>query len=240
MAYKIKRRNAISLVAAGVCAAVSQRSFSAPPPKDVPPPTDAASIKPYDEIVPPVKSDVNRVRFFFSYSCPHCRSYHNGIMQWGASLPRQLSFDAIPIITDVDDDSLSIAVLGRLIGQAVSPSSLEAYDYAMYANLQGDPETGIRPLAKLTVKDALRTLVKAGADPKAIQNYLGGKGKGIENRLPAYASIIKTYNIKVTPSISLVGKYIVNPDHAQGNPQQFLLLLNGLVSRIIQGGRNAL
>jgi hypothetical protein len=32
----------------------------------------------------------------------------------------------------------------------------------------------------------------------------------------------------------------VTPDNAQGNPQQFLLLLNGMVSRIIQGAGHAL
>lgn len=234
-----QRRKAIAAFASGAISLLTMRTTLAASTQAQQAPS-TGQVSPYDMIVPPVKSDINRIRFFFSYTCPYCRSYHNGLMQWGATIPKPLVFDAVPLITDPDDENLSIAVLGRLIGQAVAPSVLDAYDFAMYANLQGDPEAGIPPLMKLTVKDALRALVKAGANPNAIQSYLQGKGKGIENKLPEYARLISIYKINATPSVSLIGKYIVNPDHAQGNPQHFLLLLNGLVSRIIQGGSNAI
>ena len=73
-----------------------------------------------------------------------------------------------------------------------------------------------------------------------VPRWLTGKGKGIENRLPAHAQLVKTYKLTVTPSVSLVGRYVVTPDHVLSDANQYLMLLNGMVSRIIQGGHNAL
>lgn len=191
-------------------------------------------IKPYETLNPPVKGETTRVRLLFSYDCPFCRSYHNGLVQWGASLPKPLSFVSTPLITS-ENPNLMGAVLGRLIGQDVAPQVLHTYDYMMYAKLQGDPDNGTPPVATLSMTDVLRTLVQAGADGHAIQAYLKGRGKGIEKKLPAQAALVKTFHLTSTPSVAITGRYVVTPDNAQGDPSQFLLLLNGIVSRVIQG-----
>ena len=88
--------------------------------------------------------------------------------------------------------------------------------------------------------DVMRIVIQSGATPGAVKAYLAKNASGVEGRLQNHWEAIKTYNVKATPSVAMVGKFIVNPDHAQANPQQFLMLLNGIVSRIIQGGTNAL
>ena len=200
----------------------------------------AASSKPYDAIDPPIKADINRVRFLFSYECPYCRSYHNGLRQWGASLPKPFTFDTYPLITSVDNDKIMNAVIGHMIVKAVAPKSLEVYDFAIYTAIQGDPELGQPPSARLSMDDVMRIVIQSGATPGAVKAYLAKNASGVEGRLQNHWEAIKTYNVKATPSVAMVGKFIVNPDHAQANPQQFLMLLNGIVSRIIQGGTNAL
>lgn len=195
-------------------------------------------MKPYETLNPPVKGETTRVRLLFSYDCPFCRSYHNGLVQWGATLPKPLSFIASPLITS-DNTKLMSAVLGRLIGEEVAPQALHSYDYMMYAKLQGDPDQGTPPVEALSMTDVLRTLVQAGADGHAIQAFLKGRGKGIEKRIPTQAALIKTFNLTSTPSVAITGRYVVTPDNAQGDPSQFLLLLNGIVSRVIQGDARA-
>jgi len=198
-----------------------------------------AEAKAYEVLNPPIAADTNRVRFLFSYECPFCRQYHNGMHQWGASLPKPLIFEATPVLTSASDNQFG-AVLGRLIAQAVAPQVLQNYDFLTYGLLQGDPDTGQTPTASLSFERVLQTIVQAGADPKAVQPFLTGKGTGIEKQVPEHAKLEKTYKLTATPSVALMGRYVTTPDSAQGNPQQFLLLLNGIVSRYIQGGASAL
>lgn len=198
------------------------------------------SSKPYDLITPTVPGDTNRVRFLFSYDCPYCRSYHNGLSQWGATLPKPYIFDTTPLITSVDNDNQVLAVYGRLIAQALDPAKVPLYDFSMYTLLQGDTDTGKLGKTTISLEDVLKTLVSVGVDFKAIQSFVNTKGSALQRRVPEYGSLINTYKVTVTPSVALLGRYVVNPDHANSNPSQFLLLLNGLVSRLMQGGPNAI
>lgn len=210
-----------------------------PLPKAVPgaPPS---SSKPYDMINPPISDDKNRVRFFFAYDCPHCRSYHNGLYQWGQTLPKSLTFDAYPVITSPDNENLIIAVYIRLIAQAVAPKALMLYDQAMYGLLQGDPDAGTSPASRITVEDALAALVRSGANADTLRAYLSGNEVAqLEKSIPEHARVIEKYGIKATPSVAVAGRFLVNPDHTNGNAQQFLMLINGIISRLIEGGPHA-
>lgn len=231
MQFSDQRRKALALLA--VAAAPSWAASPAPA-------TGDSTGKPYQLISPVVSGDKNRIRFFFSYDCSYCRSYHNGLMQWGVSLPKPFVFDATPVITSIDNNNLPFAVYGRLVAQALAPKNVAAYDFMMYSLIQGDAEAGIPPKQIISLDDVFRTLVKSGVDFKAMQDFLKTKGDAIQKQIPEHGLLLKTYGLTVTPAVALVGRYMVSPDNANGNPQQFLLLLNGLVSRIMQGGANAL
>ena len=202
--------------------------------------TQADSFKPYDIINPRVKSDDKVIRLLFAYDCPYCRNYHNGLIQWGASLPTPYRFDATPVITSTSDNTL-LAVYGRLIMQGLAPSKVHLYDYTMYTLIQGDPDTGQAAVTSLSSEDVIRTVLQSsGVSRQNLQAFLKAQGPGIERRLPTHAAIIKTYGLKATPSVAIGGKIVVTPDHAGANAQQYLLLLNAMVSRSIQGGIDAL
>ena len=201
---------------------------------------DTMANKPYDVLETPIAADRKRVRLLFTYDCPFCLRYHNGLVNWGASLPSSLTFDAFPVITNGDNENLVAAVIGRTIGQAVAPKVLPAFDHSMYTAIQGDAENNVPAKAKLTIDDVLKALVAAGAKAKDIQQYVRTKGKAIEAGLPRHVEIIRTYKLTATPSVAIGGRYVINPDHTQGNPQNLLLLLNGVVSRVVQGDTHAL
>lgn len=228
------RRTVLSMLAAFAAAPALAQGSNASKAATVP---DA---KLYDVLGTPIAADRKRVRLFFSYDCPFSRNFHNGLVSWGSSLPSGIAFQAYPVIPDADDPKVAVAVIGRLIAQELSPKSLPAYDYMMYSAIQGDSDANTPPAIRLSVEDVLAALVKAGVDKNELQQFLRTKGKGIEKRLPAHAQTIKTYSLAATPSVVIGGRFVINPDHTQGNPQHMLLVLNGLVSRVIQGGTHGI
>lgn len=202
--------------------------------------SDGLAEKPFDRIVPAIAADSSRVRLLFTYDCPFCRSYHNGLVQWGATLPSPLRFEATPVLTS-STDNLVMAVYGRLIMQGIAPSKVHVYDYSMYTQIQGDPDSGQMAKAQISPEDILRTIATASGVPgTVVRDYLGKHSATLERRLPDHAALIKSYGLKATPAVAVAGKITVTPDHAGGSPQQYLLLLNAMVSRAIQGGLDAI
>ena len=125
--------------------------------------------------------------------------------------------------------------------QNLAPSKVGLYDYAMYTHIQGDSDTGVMPKAQLSPEDVMRTLMQSsGASGKQLQDFVKKHGPAIEKQIPLHASMINTYGLKATPAVAIGGRILVNPDHAGATPQQYLLLLNAMVSRAIQGGLDAL
>lgn len=227
------RRTMLSMLAG----AVATPAFSQSAKSQIP---EAADSKPYDVLQPAIAADRKRVRLLFAYDCPFCLRYHNGLVSWGSSLPKSITFDAFPVIANLDNESVPMAIVGRLIGQALDPKILPAYDYAMFTSIQGDPQTGAMPKGVLNMDHVLSALVEAGINRADIQKFVRTKGKGLEKKLQSHADAVNTYQLKATPSVAIGGRYVINPDHTQGNPQNLLLLLNGVVSRVVQGDFNAL
>ena len=227
------RRTMLSMLAG----AVATPAFSQSAKSQIP---EAVDSKPYDVLQPAIAADRKRVRLLFAYDCPFCLRYHNGLVSWGSSLPKSVTFDAYPVIANLDNESVPMAIVGRLIGQALDQKVLPAYDYAMFTAIQGDPQTGAMPKGALNMDQVLNALVEAGISRTEIQKFVRTKGKVIEKKLQAHADAVNTYQLKATPSIAIGGRYVINPDHTQGNPQNLLLLLNGVVSRVVQGDFNAL
>jgi protein-disulfide isomerase len=86
----------------------------------------------------------------------------------------------------------------------------------------------------------LKLIVETGTSPAELKSFLeGDKIKEIEEQIPEHAKLIEKFGLTATPTVSIAGKMRVTPDHAQGDPQKFAMLLNGLISRFIEGGRNA-
>lgn len=233
----MNRRNFITTVISAI-AASPVLSIGAPLPQgSALGSTDSAAThytNPYDSISPVVSSDAKSVRFFFSYECPHCRSYHNGLMQWGKTLPATIQFYSTPLITS-DSESQVMSVYGRLIAQMIDPAILPMYDLVIYQKVQGDGQ-GFSG-KNIDVNDALSAIVEAGVSPEKVQSVIS-KGRlmsAIESKIPEHSKAIATYGIKSTPSVSIFGRYIITPDHALGNPAQYLSLLNGMVSRAMGG-----
>mgnify|MGYP004704488667 CR=1 FL=1 len=194
-------------------------------------------LTPYEEVTPPVRQDRAIVRLLFSYDCTYCRNYHTPLHEWGASLPAPFRFVATPILTDTNDNAIIMAIYGRLIAEKYSPKSVLSYDRQIFNLLQGGMDTGRSKYSPLSPEEMLTALAKSGVPPQRVKEMPREQRVAIEKSLPVYATLIKTYGLKETPSIAIGGRYLVTPDHAGGNPQQLVGLMNGIVSRIMEQER---
>lgn len=192
---------------------------------------------PFDEITPRVETDKYVVRLLFSYDCNHCRSYHNAVHEWGESLPKPFRFWATPIVADTNNPNNIMAVYGRIMTEMIDPKALRPYDLMIYELMQGDPSSGKMPAARIRIEDIMSCIVRSGVPAAQLGAFTKSKKVAlIEKRLPEHARAISTYGIKATPSIAVGGRYLVTPDHTGGNAQQFVSLLNGIVSRMLEKG----
>lgn len=203
----------------------------------VPPPPAKSSGLPFDEITPRVESDRHRVRLLFSYECNHCRTYHNALHEWGRTIPKPFRFSATPVIADPNNQNNILAVYGRIMAEMIDSKALRPYDLIMYEMIQGDPSRGVAATGRVQLEDITTALIKAGIPLSKLRAFSeSNKPASIEKRMPEHARVIKTFNVKATPSIALGGRYLITPDHTGGNAQQFVSLLNGLLSRMLEKG----
>lgn len=222
---------ASSLAAQGVFAAPATPTLPKPPA-----PPQGAGL-PFDEISPRVETDRHRVRLLFSYECNHCRTYHNAVHEWGRTIPQPFRFTATPIITDSNSQNNILAVYGRIMAEMIDSKALRPYDLMIYELIQGDPSRGVAAAGRLRLEDIMSVLVRAGIPMEKLKAFSkSNKPALVEKRLPEHARAIQTFGLKATPSIALGGRYLITPDHTGGNAQQFVSLLNGLLSRMLERG----
>ena len=122
------------------------------------------------------------------------------------------------------------------------PDKVADYDLVMFERFQG---TGGKILAgkEIDVNVALEAAAAAsGASVLEIGRYLQGtySDADMARKVGYNAKVVRLYELKVTPSIGVAGKAVVTPDNASSDPGQLLVLLNGMVSRALQGGGDAI
>ncbi len=190
-------------------------------------------VVPYEFIQPPVREDFRTVRLLFAYTCPFCRQYHSGIVGWGKTIPPSLQFASTPIISGNNDNEI-YAVMGRIIVENMAPAKLDVYDALAYGRVQDDPSA-------LNTQGLLNLLDQTGIEKSKLETFFKNAKffEDVQKKLPYYAQVVQIYGLSATPTVAIAGKIRVTPDNANGNPQQFLMLLNGLVSRILEQQKSA-
>lgn len=177
-----------------------------------------ANFKPYMEIGD-YPDDRQRVFMFFSYSCPYCAQHSPAIVEWGKTLPPQIQFVRVPVIT-TDRASMNAAAAFYVMRE-VAPARLSEFDALAYA-------AGASGLNESAFKDIL---LKMGL-PKA--QMLQAMNKGItRSRLMRATLLSGRYKVGATPHFGVGGKYATNANFTNGNYQLLIELLNGLVSQVL-------
>lgn len=172
--------------------------------------------------VGPYKVDANRVIVFFAFDCDHCRETLPAISKWGATLPRNIKFELMPVTSSEP--------------QYIIPSR------AWYAAMAtGAPDSAM----ELFAEQAMNLVQMNGmsiASPEMWRRAVAYAG--IRNFEAAWQSVpssvaeraikkLSNYQVTSTPTIVIGGRYVITPDNTNGDMGLFLQLASGLVSTIV-------
>lgn len=208
------RRALLGLAAALPVAALAQKA-SMP---------DVGGTKPYKVLRNPVANDKLRVREFISYACPACQRYHAGIAQWAESLPRTLSFVVNPVILNASSQAEITLMSARVALGKLAPGTMAKFD-----------------------ADALELMQAKGnspslADIEGVVSRYGDAGKALVvmrqkqtlAQIEHWLDAAGRYEVLKTPSLGVLGQFVVTPEDAAARAELFFGLLNGLISQSIK------
>jgi thiol:disulfide interchange protein DsbA len=188
-------------------------SYAAPQDMNLPPPY---------KMVGPFKEDANRVIVFFAFDCDHCREMLPAISKWGATLPKNIKFELMPV-TSPDPRYLI-------------PSR------AWYAALAtGAPDATMELLAEQAMS-LVQTNGMSITSPDTWRHAVAYAG--IRNFEAAWKAVppsvaeraikkLSDYQVNSTPTIMIGGRYVITPDNTNGDMGLFMQLASGLVSAVI-------
>lgn len=182
-------------------------------PRDLPPPY---------KTVGPFKEDANRVIVFFAFDCDHCRETLPAISKWGATLPKNIKFELMPVTSSEP--------------QYLIPSR------AWYAAMAtGAPDSALA----LFAEQAMSLVQMSGMSLSSPDMWRRAVTyAGIRNFESAWKSVPSSvaeramkklfdYQVTSTPTIVIGGRYVITPDNTNGDVGLFMQLASGLVSTIV-------
>lgn len=168
--------------------------------------------------------DQRKIMYFFSFDCTFCMQNDLYFWQWGLSLPKDVTFEPIPIIPS-GDNYITMA-RGYYAAKAAGPTRIAHFMSGAYAALQMSQQD---PNAFETHK---RIAEEAGIDGAAFEK--AWNGSATMNALIAARKRFTHYQPDTTPSLLLNGQYLISPDLTNGDYSLFFQLANGLLSRYLE------
>lgn len=182
-------------------------------------PQDAPA--PY-KTVGPFKEDVNRVIVFFAFDCNHCRETLPAISKWGATLPKNIKFELMPVTTPEQQYIIPSRAWYAAAATGATDSKMELFAEQAMSLVQANGMS-------VTSPDMWRKAVTYAG----IRNFEAA-WKSVP---PAVAerAIKKLFDYQVTstPAIVIGGRYVITPDNTNGDMGLFMQLASGLVSAVI-------
>ncbi len=176
-----------------------------------------------------VPADGSKVIFFFDFSCNFSAAYHIPMLNWARTAPPEIKTEFIPVINMVDQrrrQELMIAATGYYAGVAASKSSaqLEKFITEVYNNRQ------IKGMPLMSANLWRTSAKNAGISQEAFFSATNT----LSPKTTRYAiSQFNNYKLTATPTVAVAGQYTLNPDQANGDPELFFNLVNGLASNFI-------
>lgn len=193
---------------------------AAVPPASIPNPVKATT--------PYVPEDGLKVFAFFKFSCPVCSNYHTNLEHWGRSLPKQFTFQFIPVLEGdsqhaFSDASVRASMLFWTIERAGNKAQRSAFAEAAYEIHQNGH---MQPDLK-----AWGHAIKAADITKPSFT----KAWKAENAVWATRAERQAhYDPVSTPTLVICGKWMITPDSTNGDAELFTQLANGLLSKCME------
>lgn len=172
--------------------------------------------------VGPLKEDANRVIVFFAFDCVHCRETLPAISKWGATLPKNLKFEMIPVTTAESQYIISSRAWYAALATGAADSSMglfaeQAMDLVQTNGMSIDSSEMWR-----------KAVVYAG-----IRNFESAWRSVPPSVVVRAITKLSDYQVTSTPAIAIGGRYVITPDNTNGDMGLFMQLASGLVSTII-------
>lgn len=174
--------------------------------------------------VPQISGEWNKVRMFFSFSCPFSSKWHAGFMNWGRSLPKSVSFMPTPLMSIVDDESYPSALAFYSVWK-VSPERITQFMDKCYEAVQ------VRRLDPTDFRTYIMAASNAGVNMAAFFPIY--RDQTMSSAVEAAGLLAQRYRLKATPSFGISGRYLVSPEGVGGNEQLMYQLLNAMVSKVV-------
>lgn len=193
--------------------------------KNAPKSDDPAS-RPFRKVN--VKEDFRRVLFFFDFACPYCAQYHQGLMNFQATVPKQIDTLLVPVVNANDNHRKDEMVLAAMffyaaqeLGSREQVKSFIDSVYSMYAKSKSLKDQALW----------IRAIAASGFAPDAFRRAMSSKTNA---NLVLFASKkVAQYELRATPSVAVGGRYVITPDDVLGDQTMFFNILNGLTSEIL-------
>jgi len=179
---------------------------------------------PFHEVPKPVIEDAYSVLEFFSFGCSFCMQYNAQFAAWGKSLPKEFRFEKVPVISTREDMAMAMGYYAAL---EAAPGQTEPFMESLFRqrNTMGSVYD-----ARAVGSWLAQACTEANIPRDRYKSVLGQDR--ILKKATKAAQRIPRYNIEVTPTVAIGGRFLVTPDHVQGNYGMLFELSNGLVSKI--------
>ncbi|GAA5132712.1 thioredoxin domain-containing protein [Thalassotalea piscium] len=167
----------------------------------------------------------NNVQYYFDFNCVYCRNLHPYMTTWGDTLPEYMSFTYQPIV--INDPLYFMNAAAWKFVEASTIGEDKKYKYMDHIFTYLPRVTNEHQLARL-IKESLNDV---GLD---IKDFASRYGQGeYDNYLNEQINTQKILNIEVTPSVVIGGEYLTHLGLSDGNPKDFITLLNAVTSYYI-------
>lgn len=176
---------------------------------------------PYKEVLP-LKADSRIIRAFIMFDCPYSFLYDTVLWRWGRDLPKDWQIQFSPVFTSQPSSFAPLKAF--YAAQAADPLRLELFMNKAYSALQMEKRN---PMDQQTWVD----VVSAAGIP---MDRFVASWTALDDSESLVAPSVKWadhYGIEVTPTIAIDGRYTITPDSTNGDPELFIQLLNGMVSK---------
>lgn len=168
---------------------------------------------------PVTKGLGRRVLFFVDFNCPFCRGSHRAIEDWASTLPREIEFEIVPVVGTKEHIPAALAYYTVL---NIDPMRAKQFQAELYSILQ---DSGRSTERRETFIDAA-SRVGIAAD-EFIEGTQSEATKAYTERA---FELTKAYGLQEVPTLIVANRFITAPQRVQHQMEQFLTVMNGLVS----------
>lgn len=175
-----------------------------------------------------VLEDGRRVLFFFDFACPYCANYHEPLLTFAETVPRQLQTLFVPVVNVADlarkSEQMIAAKCFYAAFEMATKQQMAAFTSSVYKSHEETRSLTDKRMWAKAVKDAGLNMDKFAAAMNSANN-------DAQIRYAALKTV--QYALRATPSVAVGGRFVITPEDVAGDQPMFFNILNGLASETL-------